>query len=76
MIQIVCVLEIFAILFHGASKPSLSLTTHACLLLLCYNPRTQQLYTMAVNEHRPTVADIKFQVKEGSSLSSATFIFG
>lgn len=31
---------------------------------------------MAVNEHRPTVADIKFQVKEGSSLSSATFIFG
>ncbi|CAM9563380.1 unnamed protein product [Scytosiphon promiscuus] len=31
---------------------------------------------MAVNEHRPTVADVKFQVKEGSSISSATFIFG
>lgn len=33
-------------------------------------------HTMAVNEHRPTVADVKFQVKEGSALSSATFIFG
>jgi len=31
---------------------------------------------MAVNEHRPTTADVKFEVKEGSSLSSATFVFG
>lgn len=31
---------------------------------------------MAVNEHRPAVADVKFDVKEGSSICSATFIFG
>lgn len=31
---------------------------------------------MAVNETRPTVADVVFAVKEGATPSSATFIFG
>ena len=31
---------------------------------------------MAVNEHRPTAAEFKFDMKEGGTESSATFIFG
>lgn len=34
------------------------------------------IVVMAVNEHRPTVAEFKFDVKEGGTPSSATFIFG
>ena len=34
------------------------------------------VFFMAVNEHRPAVADVKFDVKEGSSICSATFVFG